>query len=134
MKDFAAGRQERGSAVPEELMGIPPFSEEGCSEHSEHQGGWGWLPVRIVGLCWAIRSWEGRTGGPSNEGQRIPPRSRICLFSLGLLLAQVPGQQGLGRKVTTWRNPTSLPHTESSSSPVPGNPSQLLIKPYMVAI
>ena len=79
-------------------MGIPPFSEEGCLELSEHQGGWGWLPMRLVGPCWAIRSWEGRTGGPSKEGQRIPPRSRICLFSLGLLLAQVPGPTGAWQK------------------------------------
>ena len=56
--------------------------------------GWGWVPVQPVGLCWATWSWEGRVGGPPSEGQRVPPKSWICLFSLGLLLAQVPGPTG----------------------------------------
>ena len=37
-------------------------------------------------------------GGPPSEGQRVPPKSRICLFSLGFLLAQVPEPTGAWQK------------------------------------
>lgn len=62
----------------------------------------------LVGLCWATWSWEGRTGGPPSEGQRIPPKSRICLFSLGLPLAQVPGPAGAWQKVYHLEEPHIL--------------------------